>query len=70
MRLSRITRLARIEAQEPETAWQHTVGLSALLAYAKTLPARDLWADGLDLDEEPTGLAKLLKEARQRRNGA
>jgi hypothetical protein len=72
VRLSRITRLARVEAQEPETAWQHTHGLAALLAYASSLPTRDP-LDVPDPDEEPTGLGRLLKEARewqQRRNGA
>ena len=43
MRVSRITRLRRVEAHEPTTAWQHTVGLAACLAYAKTLPPRDPW---------------------------
>jgi hypothetical protein len=64
MRLSRQTRLARVEAQEPETAWQHMAGISAMLAYAHSLPKRDPW-DVEDLGEEPTGLGKLLKEARE-----
>jgi hypothetical protein len=64
MRVSRITRLGRVEAQEPETAWQHTAGLSALLAHAASLPRRGPW-DMPDLGEEPSGLAKLLQEARQ-----
>lgn len=64
MKPSRLTRLARAEAYEPETGWPHTVGMSALLAAARSLPRRDPW-DLEDLGEEPTGLGQLLKEARQ-----
>lgn len=71
MRLSRITRLAQVEAHDPVTRWQHTVGLSALLAYAGTLPTRDPW-DMPELDTT-TSMGKLLQEARardeQRRSG-
>jgi hypothetical protein len=55
--------LARVETHEPTTRWQHTIGLAALLEAAKQLPPRDPW-DLEDLGEAPTGLAKLLKEAR------
>jgi hypothetical protein len=46
-------------------AWEDTVGLSALLEVAKALPARGPW-DVEDLGEEPSGLAQLVKEARER----
>jgi hypothetical protein len=43
--------------------WQQTEGLSALLAAARALPQRDPWA--LPDLEESSGLARLVKEARQ-----
>ena len=64
MRASRLTRLERAEAYEPETGWQHTEGLSALLAAAKALPQRDPW-DMPSVEDDRSGLAKLLQEARQ-----
>ena len=52
-------------AEAPDQAWQHTLGLSALLEAAKGLPPRDPFALP-DLDEEPrTGLGALLVEARR-----
>ena len=63
MKPTRITRLLRLEAQDPDTRWQDTRGLAALLEYARTHPPAP-WEG--DLDEEPTsGLARLLQEARQ-----
>src|SRR5262245_48965325 len=54
--------------EEPEPAWIHTKGLSALLDAAKGLPKREPW-DMADLDPEDaqTGLGKLLVEARKHR---
>src|SRR5262245_62018741 len=53
--------------EAPDTAWQHTQGLSALLQAAKERPQRDPW-EGEDLDSAPeTGLGKLLAEARRAR---
>jgi hypothetical protein len=43
--------------------WRYTEGISALLAAAKALPRRDPW--DLPSVEEPTGLARLLEEARR-----
>jgi hypothetical protein len=63
LRPTRITRLLRVEAHEPSTRWQHAVGLSALLEAARHLSPRDPW-ELPDLDGA-TGMAKLLKEARE-----
>jgi hypothetical protein len=63
MNRSLCTRLALLEAAEPARAWETTVGLSSLLAYAKTLPLRD---DPMELDEiSDSGMGRLLREARQ-----
>ena len=67
MRRSYESRLRKLEEQDPDERWQHTYGLSALLAYAKRhQPAP--W--DVDLDEVPTGsMGRLLAEARQYQNG-
>jgi hypothetical protein len=63
MRPSLMTRLALLEAADPTQAWEHTQGLSSLLAYARTFPPREPW----DLPEvSDSGLGRLLKEARAR----
>jgi hypothetical protein len=63
MRPTRITRLLRLEAQAPDTNWQHTEGLSALLAASSHLPRRDEPVDLEDVDTT-TGMGRLLAEAR------
>jgi hypothetical protein len=63
LRLSRVTRLARVEAQYPDTRWERTVGLSALLAVDRSLPRSDEPVDLEDVDTT-TGMGKLLAEAR------
>jgi hypothetical protein len=62
-------RLRRLEQQAPETAWLHSEGLAALLAAAKQSPprSRDLAPEDLDDDGPPSGLRRLLEEARQSR---
>jgi hypothetical protein len=62
LRPTRITRLRRVEAQEPGTRWEHTVGISALLEAARHLPKREPW--DLPTVDETTGMGKLLAEAR------
>jgi hypothetical protein len=57
-------RLRRLEQQAPETAWLHSEGLAALLATAQQSPLRS-W--DLDDDGPPSGLRRLLAEARQYR---
>jgi hypothetical protein len=62
-------RLRRLEQQAPETAWLHSEGLAALLAAAQPSP-RQAWAlapADLDDDGPPSGLRRLLEEARQSR---
>jgi hypothetical protein len=62
-------RLRRLEQQAPETAWLHREGLAALLAAAKQSPRQswDLAPEDLDDDGPPSGLRRLLAEARQYR---
>jgi hypothetical protein len=62
-------RLRRLEQQAPETAWLHSEGLAALLAAAKQSPLQSLDLAPKDLDDEgpPSGLRRLLEEARQSR---
>jgi hypothetical protein len=63
------SRLRRLEQQSPETAWLHSKGLAALLAAAQQSPLRswDLAPEDLDDDGPPSGLRRLLEEARQSR---
>jgi hypothetical protein len=62
-------RLRRLEQQAPETAWLHREGLAAILAAAKQSPLQswDLAPEDLDDDGPPSGLHRLLEEARQYR---
>jgi hypothetical protein len=62
-------RLRRLEQQAPETAWLYSEGLAAILAAAKQSPrqAWDLAPADLDDDGPPSGLHRLLEEARQYR---
>jgi hypothetical protein len=62
-------RLRRLEQQAPETAWLHREGLAALLAAAQQSPRQswDLAPEDLDDDGPPSGLRRLLAEARQYR---
>jgi hypothetical protein len=62
-------RLRRLEQQAPETAWLHSKGLAALLAAAQQSPRQswDLESEALDDDGPPSGLRRLLEEARQYR---
>jgi hypothetical protein len=63
------SRLRRLEQQAPETAWLHSKGLAALLAAAQPSPRQswDLAPEDLDDDGPPSGLRRLLEEARQYR---
>ena len=60
-------RLRRLEQQDPETAWLHREGLAAILAAAKPSPLQswDLAPEDLDDDGPPSGLRRLLEEARE-----
>jgi len=60
-------RLRRLEQQAPETAWLHSEGLAALLAAAKQSPRQswNLESEDLDDDGPPSGLRRLLEQARQ-----
>jgi hypothetical protein len=62
-------RLRRLEQQNPETAWLHREGLAVILAAATQSPrqSRDLAPEDLDDDGPPSGLRRLLEEARQYR---
>jgi hypothetical protein len=62
-------RLRRLEQQAPETAWLHSEGLAALLAAAQQSPRQswDLESEDRDDDGPPSGLRRLLEEARQSR---
>jgi hypothetical protein len=62
-------RLRRLEQQAPATAWLHSEGLAALLAAAQQSPRQswDLESEDLDDDGPPSGLGRLLAEARQSR---
>ena len=62
-------RLRRLEQQAPATAWLHSKGLAALLAAAQQSPLQswDLAPEDLDDDGPPSGLRRLLAEARQYR---
>jgi len=62
-------RLRRLEQQAPETTWLHREGLAALLAAATQSPRQswDLAPEDLDDDGPPSGLRRLLAEARQYR---
>jgi hypothetical protein len=63
------SRLRRLEQQAPKTAWLHSKGLAALLAAATQSPLQswDLEREDLDDDGPPSGLRRLLEEARQSR---
>ena len=67
MLASRKARLARLEhwrdQSSPEVAWQSSTGISRLLEAARVLLPGDE-ADEDD-DDTPTGLAQVLREARQ-----
>ena len=76
-------RLRRLEQQAPETAWLHSKGLAALLAYARAphseaVPLADLTNGEIDAKitalAGTRGLSLLLREAlqweRTRRQGA
>jgi hypothetical protein len=60
-------RLRRLAQQAPETTWLHREGLATLLAAAKQSPRQswDLAPADLDDDGPPSGLRRLLAEARQ-----
>jgi hypothetical protein len=59
------SRLRHLEAQH-EPAWWRSSGLADLLAYAALHPSRPWDVPELaDLTSPPTGLARLLAEARQ-----
>ena len=62
-------RLRRLEQQAPATAWLHSEGLAALLAAAQQSPRQSWDPAPADLDDEgpPSGLRRLLEEARQYR---
>ena len=62
-------RLRRLEEQAPATAWRHREGLAALLAAAQQAPrqSRDLAPADLDDEGPPSGLRRLLEDARQSR---
>ena len=62
-------RLRRLEQQAPSTAWLHSEGLAALLAAAKPSPRQSSALEPVDLDDDgtPSGLRRLLVEARQSR---
>ena len=61
---SRLTRLEKLEEEcDPQTAWERTEGLCALLAAARRLPKRI--RDLPELEDDATGLGRLLREARQ-----
>jgi hypothetical protein len=67
VRAGLMLRLAVLERRvDPPAGWQDTRGLAALLAYAKQHPRAP---GGEDMDDEvdapPTGLARLLWQARQ-----
>jgi len=60
-------RLRRLEQQAPATAWLHSEGLAALLAAAKQSPLQswNLESEALDDNGPPSGLRRLLADARQ-----
>ena len=62
-------RLRRLEQQAPETAWLYSEGLAALLAAATQSPLQswDLAPENLDDNGPPSGLRRLLEEARKYR---
>jgi hypothetical protein len=62
-------RLRRLAQQAPEMAWLHREGLAAFLAAATQSPLQswDLAPEDLDDDGPPSGLRRLLEEARQPR---
>jgi hypothetical protein len=62
-------RLRRLEQQAPETAWLYSEGLAVLLAAAKQSPRQSWPLASEDLDDggPPSGLRRLLEEARQYR---
>jgi hypothetical protein len=62
-------RLRRLEQQAPATAWLHSEGLATLLATAKQYARQSGDLAPADLDDEgpPSGLRRLLEEARQYR---
>ena len=64
-RESRLTRLETLEdALDPETAWERTAGLCALLQARALLPPRAP-LDEAALEADDTGMGRLLREARQ-----
>ena len=62
-------RLRRLAQQASETAWLHSEGLAALLAAAQQSPrpSWDLAPAALDDEGPPSGLRRLLAEARRYR---
>jgi hypothetical protein len=62
-------RLRRLEQQAPATAWLRSEGLAALLAAAKQSPLQSWNLEPADPDDDgpPSGLRRLLQEARQSR---
>jgi hypothetical protein len=62
-------RLRRLEQQAPATAWLHSEGLAALLAAAQRSPRQSWGLESEDRDDDgpPSGLRRLLAEARQYR---
>src|SRR5262245_60926925 len=69
MRRGRLTtRLAHLErTMDPEAVLMQGHGLASLLRFAQEHPMESWDLDDLDPDAEPTGLARLLAEARARR---
>src|SRR5262245_66145231 len=66
MKASLMTRLALLEAAGPEQSWQHTQGLSELLAYHKAYPGPPLDRAAVTARAEAgDGMARLLVEAWQ-----
>ena len=62
-------RLRRLEQQAPDLAWLHSEGLAVLLAAAQQSPRQSWPLAPEDLVDEgpPSGLRRLLAEARQYR---
>ena len=61
-------RLDQLEGRDPAQAWLRGQGLAVLLDCARQCQARAPWdwPDSYGQAQEPTGLARLLREARAR----
>jgi hypothetical protein len=62
-------RLRRLAQQAPATTWLHREGLAAFLAAAQQSPLQSWDLESADLGDDgpPSGLRRLLEEARQSR---